>query len=122
MTPQEWDAKRATLTGPQMKPLTAFVRQIRQDRLSEDYIPDFDPDDGGVNAEVLFVLEAPGPKAVTTGFVSRDNPAHDQLLSLIRNGLTLTPGARRQTAAALRRLRLARESADYRPGNQRAIR
>lgn len=47
-----------------------------------------------------------------------NNPAHDQLLSLVRNGLTLTPGARRQTAAALRRLRLARETADYRPGNQ----
>ncbi len=46
-----------------------------------------------------------------------NNPAHDQLLALIRNGLTLPPGARHQTASALRRLRLARETADYRPGN-----
>ena len=46
-----------------------------------------------------------------------NNPAHDQLLALIRNGLTLPPGARHRTATALRRLRLARETADYRPGN-----
>ncbi len=46
-----------------------------------------------------------------------NNPAHDQLLALIRNGLTLLPGARHQMTAALRRLRLARETADYRPGN-----
>lgn len=45
-----------------------------------------------------------------------NNPAHDQLLALIRNGLTLPPQARHPMAAALRRLRLARESADYRPG------
>ncbi len=74
MTLQEWDTKRAALTEPHMEPLTAFVRQIRQERPSEDRIPDFDPDDGGVNAKVLFVLEAPGPKAIATGFVSRDNP------------------------------------------------
>lgn len=73
-TPQEWDAKRAALTEPYMEPLTAFVRSIQQVRPFEDHIPDFDPDDGGANAEVLFVLEAPGPKAIATGFVSRDNP------------------------------------------------
>lgn len=74
MTAQEWDFKKAALTEPYMEPLTAFVRQVRQERPSEDRIPDFDPDDGGMNAEVLFVLEAPGPKAIATGFVSRDNP------------------------------------------------
>jgi uracil-DNA glycosylase len=37
-------------------------------------VPDFDPCDGGVEAECLFLLEAPGPKAVTSGFVSRNNP------------------------------------------------
>ncbi len=74
MTAQEWDAKRAALTEPHMEPLATYVQQIRQDRPSENRIPDFDPDDGGVNAKVLFVLEAPGPKAIATGFVSRDNP------------------------------------------------
>lgn len=36
-------------------------------------IPDFDPLDGGVDAEVLFLLEAPGPKARDSGFISRNN-------------------------------------------------
>ena len=30
--------------------------------------------DGGIRARALFVLEAPGPKAVRSGFVSRNNP------------------------------------------------
>jgi uracil-DNA glycosylase len=37
-------------------------------------IPDFDPLDGGTDAQVLFLLEAPGPKATASGFVSRNNP------------------------------------------------
>ncbi len=37
-------------------------------------IPYFDPCDGGINASVLFLLEAPGPRAVRSGFISRDNP------------------------------------------------
>jgi uracil-DNA glycosylase len=37
-------------------------------------IPHFDPLDGGIEAECLFLLEAPGPKAVDSGFVSRNNP------------------------------------------------
>jgi uracil-DNA glycosylase len=37
-------------------------------------IPYFDPWDGGINAEVLFLLEAPGPRAVKAGFISRNNP------------------------------------------------
>ena len=68
------EAKRASLNKPHMEPLTAFAQQIRQERPPEEYIPDFDSQDGGVNAEVLFVLEAPGPKAASTGFVSQDNP------------------------------------------------
>jgi uracil-DNA glycosylase len=37
-------------------------------------IPDFDPWDGGIHAQVLFLLEAPGSKAVASGFISRNNP------------------------------------------------
>ena len=37
-------------------------------------MPFFDPLDGGVDAECLFLLEAPGPRAVRSGFVSRNNP------------------------------------------------
>lgn len=36
-------------------------------------IPDFDPWDGGVAAEILYLLEAPGAKAGASGFISRDN-------------------------------------------------
>ena len=43
--------------------------------MGEDHkIPQFDPLDGGIDAECLFLLEAPGPKAVNSGFVSRNNP------------------------------------------------
>ena len=37
-------------------------------------IPYFDPCDGGVSARCLYLLEAPGPQAVVSGFVSRNNP------------------------------------------------
>ncbi len=67
-------AKRTALFEMHMEPLTAFVQQLRQERPPEQCIPDFDPDDGGTEAEVLFVLEAPGPRAKESGFVSRDNP------------------------------------------------
>jgi uracil-DNA glycosylase len=52
--------------------LSGFVERIRADGHPE--VPYFDPLDGGVEAECLFVLEAPGPKAVFSGFVSRNNP------------------------------------------------
>ena len=57
-----------------MRPLSALVAQIRADRGVEHDVPFFDPCDGGIHARILFLLEAPGPKAVETGFVSRDNP------------------------------------------------
>jgi uracil-DNA glycosylase len=55
-----------------MASLTKLVDEMRA-QVQFD-IPLFDPLDGGVNAECLFLLEAPGPKAVCTGFVSRNNP------------------------------------------------
>ena len=47
---------------------------MRQAKGPSYEIPDFDPLDGGSDAEVLFLLEAPGPKAVVSGFVLRNNP------------------------------------------------
>jgi uncharacterized protein (UPF0332 family) len=44
------------------------------------------------------------------------NPSHDQLPTLIQNTLALPLHTRRQLTRALRRLRAAREDADYRPG------
>jgi hypothetical protein len=37
-------------------------------------IPYFDPLDGGINAKCLFLFEAPGPRAVYSNFISRNNP------------------------------------------------
>jgi uracil-DNA glycosylase len=37
-------------------------------------VPNVDPHDGGTDAQALFLLESPGPKAVGTFFISRDNP------------------------------------------------
>jgi len=68
------EARRSALRLTHMRKLTAFVGRMRRDPTSEGSVPDFDPLDGGERARILFLLEAPGRKAVTTGFVSRDNP------------------------------------------------
>jgi uracil-DNA glycosylase len=65
--------RRAQLMEPHMSVLSQFVQKLRQ-QTPEGIIPDFDPWDGGVNAEVLYLLEAPGAKAGKTMFVSRNNP------------------------------------------------
>src|SRR5258707_58093 len=67
------DARVALLRSPMMGALTAFVESVRAEA-GEAGVPHFDPLDGGVGAECLFLLEAPGPQAVLSGFVSRNNP------------------------------------------------
>jgi uracil-DNA glycosylase len=62
------------LREPHILPLTAFVERLRAEAGADAAIPYFDPWDGGTDAEVLFLLEAPGPKAVLSGFISRNNP------------------------------------------------
>jgi hypothetical protein len=67
-------ARRAQLRDPHVAPLTEFVEKLRIEVGPESRIPDFDPWDGGTAAEVLFLLEAPGGRAVQSGFISRNNP------------------------------------------------
>ncbi len=55
---------------PHIRPLTEYVEELRLD-CSSRRIPYFDPWDGGINATCLFLLEAPGGKAVE--FISRNN-------------------------------------------------
>lgn len=55
-------------------PLNKFVDTLRDEMGNQFQIPYFDPLDGGINAKVLFLLEAAGPKAVYSGFISRSNP------------------------------------------------
>ena len=72
------DHRRSLLRDPHIAPLSQYVEQLRQ-RLSSQ-VPDFDPQDGGVNAKILFLFEKPGPmtdelRAVRSGsgFISRNN-------------------------------------------------
>jgi uracil-DNA glycosylase len=62
------------LKADHIAPLTEYVKQLRTSFGYGQEIPYFDPHDGGIKASLLFLLEAPGPKAVVSGFVSRDNP------------------------------------------------
>ena len=67
------EERRSRLSEVHMVPLTRFVERLRERHLDRA-IPDFDPWDGGVSADVLFLLEAPGARAIQSGFVSRNNP------------------------------------------------
>jgi len=65
-----------------VKPLVDLIRGWeRPDRT----FPLIDPEDGGVGAKVLFLQHTPGPTAVRSGFISRENrdktaPRADQYL------------------------------------------
>jgi uracil-DNA glycosylase len=71
---EERQARLARLGEPHIAPLTNLVYRIRESSSMEASVPFFDPEDGGIDARALFVLEAPGPRAVKSGFISRDNP------------------------------------------------
>lgn len=58
--------------GPHVRPLTRYARDLAA-RMGSP-VPLADPLDGGVAARLLILLETPGPRMLTTGFVSRDNP------------------------------------------------
>lgn len=51
-----------------------IVNQIREEKGLSCEVPSFDPENGNEQARYLFLLEAPGPKAVQTGYVSVKNP------------------------------------------------
>lgn len=67
-------SRRAGLFDPHISSLTHFVKTIRKETGRNKEIPYFDPLDGGINAKCLFLFEAPGPSAVDSGFISRNNP------------------------------------------------
>jgi hypothetical protein len=63
--------RRRFLASPHMEPLAKYVIGLRAQ--GRGAVPDFDPLDGGTNATLMLVLQNPGPKAVASGFISRDN-------------------------------------------------
>ena len=72
--PDERAARLARVDEPHVLLLNQLVRRIRREVGLEREVPYFDPDDGGIDARCLFLLEAQGPRAVASGFVSRNNP------------------------------------------------
>jgi len=66
--------RHAMLRESHISPLTKLAQRIRRKEGLSTEVPHFDPMDGGVRGKVLFVLEAPGARAVSSGFISRNNP------------------------------------------------
>jgi hypothetical protein len=57
--PGEREPLRVMLFHPHMKPLTSFASKLRQRGSVE--VPKFDPLDGGIRAQALFLFEKPSP-------------------------------------------------------------
>ena len=73
-TAKEQQRRHELLSSPHMKPLTDYLASLRTALGDRYHIPDFDPCAGGIQARILFLLEAPGPRAKESGFVSSNNP------------------------------------------------
>ncbi|SUA78185.1 hypothetical protein [Pandoraea pnomenusa] len=77
-SPEAIAFRRAMLTEPHIAPLASYVAGLRQQHPAWEFL-DFDPLDGGTDADMLFLLEKPGPmtsptgKKVGSGFISRNN-------------------------------------------------
>jgi uracil-DNA glycosylase len=65
------DYRDKLLSEPHIAPLMDLVYSLRAGGFPT---PNVDPNDGGVNARALFLLESPGLRAVGTGYISQDNP------------------------------------------------
>jgi len=70
------ELRRRLLYEPHIAPLKAFVLTLMEKHPDWEF-PDFDPLDGGCNADILFLFEKPGPMTSTggkgSGFISRNN-------------------------------------------------
>jgi hypothetical protein len=67
------ERRRAMLHEPHIEPLTLYAARLREHGFD---VPEFDPLDGGINAQVLFLFEKPGPMTASeggSGFISRNN-------------------------------------------------
>lgn len=55
-------------------PLNAWIDRLNAERDGGRWMPYFDPESGGVNTQLLLLMESPGPAVSRTQFVSLDNP------------------------------------------------
>jgi hypothetical protein len=71
------DERMGRLRDAHVAPLNDWVLDLRSRFGDDAIVPFFDPDDGGVAASILWLLEAPGPKATRerggSGLVSCNN-------------------------------------------------
>src|SRR4051794_35386301 len=71
------EARLSRLDEPHVLPLSDWVRSLRARLGDQAIVPWFDPADGGIDASILWLLEAPGPKATRerggSGIVSCNN-------------------------------------------------
>ena len=69
--------REAEIDSQHVAPLNAWVRKLRKRLGPNAIVPWFDPQDGGCDARILWLLEAPGPKATRewggSGFISCNN-------------------------------------------------
>lgn len=73
----EISRREAKIDSPHVALLNAWVRKLRNRLGPSAIVPWFDPEDGGCEAQILWLLEAPGPKATRerggSGFISCNN-------------------------------------------------
>lgn len=70
--PMAVEHRRALVAeAPHLRPLSGYLEALRA---AHGAVPAPDPLDGGAEARLLLLLEAPGPRIVRTHLVSRDNP------------------------------------------------
>ncbi|WP_343665004.1 uracil-DNA glycosylase [Paraburkholderia tropica] len=90
-SPKAVALRRALLTQPHIAPLASHVNALRSKHPDWEF-QDFDPLDGGVEADMLFLLEKPGPmtsptgKKIGSGFISRNNddPTAENVFNFMR--------------------------------------
>jgi hypothetical protein len=77
-TPEAIAERLSKINEPHVAELTNYIRQLRQRFPDSWEFPDFDPYDGGQDADLLFLMEKPGPMTSAkggngSGFISRNN-------------------------------------------------